>query len=84
LKEEAKVSEEELNRAVRKISLSGQLGVAYRLATRLTAEDLMYLESLAEGGLSAEEKEAAKALVYARFDEEEAAYIKELYHLYFE
>lgn len=81
-KGEIVLSPEEINTALKKMSIGKKLSVAYDLISRLSAADLMTLDKLAGGGLTAEEKVAAKEMMYQYFNDAEVEYIKEIYWEY--
>lgn len=82
--EEVVLSQEEINMAIGKMSISKKMGIAFDLISRLSAADLMILDKLAEGGFTAEEKSTAKEIMYRYFNDTEVEYIKEIYWEYVE
>ena len=78
------LSQEKINTAMDKVPMRDKMSIAYDLISRLSAEDLMLLDRLSEGGFTADEKEAAKEIMYRNFNDTEVGYIKELYWEYME
>ena len=64
------------------VTSADKVVAASMVMKKLSASDISTLQGMLSGGLSAEEKEKAKDIAYARFTEEEIAKIKELYHKY--
>ena len=64
------------------VTSADKVVAASMVMKKLSASDISALQGMLSGGLSAEEKEKAKDIAYARFTEEEIAKIKELYHKY--
>jgi len=83
-KGEVVLSQEKINDAMGEMSMSEKMGITYQLISRLSAEDLMILDKLSEGGFTAEEKNKAKEMMYQYYNEEEVGYIKEIYWEYVE
>ena len=78
------LSQAEINTAIDKMSMGEKMSVAYDLISRLSAEDLMILDRLSEGGFTAKEKKEAKEIMYQYYDDTEVEYIKKLYWEYME
>ncbi len=66
------------------VSATDKISASLLVLSKLSSADIQYLYDLAEGGLTPEEKAAAKKLCYARFNSEEIAQIYELYKKYAE
>ncbi len=64
------------------ITASDKISASFLVLGKLSTEDINYLYGLLEGGLTNEEKKAAKDLCYSRFTETEIEQIKELYAKY--
>lgn len=73
------ITEEEIQNAFQEISMSDKINLAYKLLTKLKADDMIQLEQMAIDGFTEEEKENAKEMVYQYFDDEE---IRQIYQLY--
>jgi hypothetical protein len=78
------LSQAEINAAIDKMSMGEKMSIAYDLISRLSAEDLMFLDKLSEGGFTAKEKAEAKEIMYRYYDDTEVEYIKKLYWEYVE
>jgi exopolysaccharide biosynthesis polyprenyl glycosylphosphotransferase len=76
------LTQDKINKAISKMSISEKLSISFDLIARLSAKDLMVLDKLAEGGFTAEEKKSAKELMYRYYDNAEVEYIKEIYWEY--
>lgn len=83
-KEPVVLSQSKINTALGKMTLSQKAEIAYKLISKMNAADLMVLEKLSEGGFTADEKIAAKEMMYRYFDETEVEYIKSIYWEYVE
>lgn len=64
------------------VTASDKITASFLVLSKLSAEDITYLYGLLEGGLTAEEKAAAKELCFARFTDKEVELIYELYKKY--
>jgi len=72
-------SPEEVSEIKESITPTDKISASLLVLSKLSAEDIQYLYSLLEGGLTSEEKAAAKNLCYARFSQDE---IEQIYQLY--
>lgn len=66
------------------ISDKDKKNITSLILSKLSAEDISYLLGLLEGGLTTEEKREAKAIAYAKFNDEEIKEIKGYYRQYLE
>lgn len=73
------LSEEQIAKALEEMKLSQKLGLVYKFIAKVSTEDLLALEKMADGGFTQQEKQEAKAMMYRYFDETEIAYIKSVY-----
>lgn len=73
------ISEQDIQGAMKEITWSEKINIAYKLVTKLKSDDLITLEEMASGGFTEEEKEIAKGMVYKYFNDEE---IRQIYQLY--
>lgn len=64
------------------VTAADKMTAATLVLKRLSGEDISTLKNLMAGGLTAEKKKEAVKIAYARFNAEEIARIKELYHKY--
>ena len=83
-KKDVVLTQEQINEAMSKMSISEKMGIAYNLISRLSAEDIIRLDKLAGGGFTAEEKTAAKEIMYQYYNDTEVDYIKQIYWEYVE
>ncbi len=83
-KGEIVLSQDEINDAMKKLSMGEKMGIVYKLISRLDATDLMILDELSEGGFTEEEKAEAKEMMYRYYNDTEVGYIKEIYWEYVE
>lgn len=65
-----------------KVSAADKMTAAALVLKRLKQSDINKLMKMLEGGLTVDEKDKAKRLVYERFTAEEVAKIKEIYRKY--
>ena len=78
------LSSKEIEYALSQITMKEKVKIGLNFLSKLNTADLMFLEKMAAGGFTAKEKEAAKVLLYERFNEDEIAYIKKVYREYVE
>lgn len=64
------------------VTVEDKLSISAMVLNKLSQDDINYLTSLLSGGLTAEEKAAAKAICFARFDSEEIGKIYDYYKAY--
>lgn len=64
------------------VSVEDKFSMSKMVLNNLTKEDIDYLTGLMSGGLTAEEKAAAKSICYARFSAEEIGEIYSFYKAY--
>ncbi len=78
------LTSKEMEYAMSRITMTEKFRIGMEFLSKLNTADLMFLEKLAEGGFTVNEKEAAKTLMYERFNDDEVAYIKKVYREYVE
>lgn len=78
--EEAPVlSDEEITSSIEEMSTTDKISIFAKFISKLSKEDLMRLEEMAQGGFTVTEKDEAKEMMKRYFDEEEVEYIKGQY-----
>ena len=65
-----------------RVTVEDRIKAALLVLRKLSPGDIALLKSMLKGGISVEEKEQAKQLVYSRFNDEEVQQIKEIYRKY--
>lgn len=73
---------DDLNEVKSKVTAADKISVAAMLLKKLSASDINELKSMLPGGISAAEKQRAKAIVYKRFNEDEIKIIIDIYMKY--
>jgi exopolysaccharide biosynthesis polyprenyl glycosylphosphotransferase len=78
--EEAPVlSDEEITSSIGEMSATDKISIFAKFISKLSKEDLMRLEEMAQGGFTVTEKDEAKEMMKRYFDEEEVEYIRGQY-----
>lgn len=77
------IQEQKVKEIIGSIAPQDKVEAAVLLLKRLTPRDIAELKSFMAGGITAEEKEKAKHIIYLRFSEEEVKRIKEWYSKYY-
>lgn len=81
-RQEVAITDEKVKEIENKVSLSDKGKALQIVASRLKAEDISLLRSMAKNGITAEEIEKAKKILKARITEEEKEFLKELLSKY--